>query len=293
MAADSTQSLMRPMALRHTLVSMLFALVIAEVAIQSSDLVMAIGDDWSDIGLTKALGHDIWLVLAPITHLMLVLVLVCTSWVGWSKSISHSDARDVSEIFSIDFLLLLIELLLVVMYFVLARSVEPNTSLISNRHVQTSAASLPSAVPEALWLMMIYTGYFVWDILTDALPRHFPKEKRPFSQRQLVLSWSATLLSGAGVRCMVSALSVVGAYIVFCTAKSNLQQPFNVVCADMALLCIVIWFWKGKSWEPWIIKFLMPWEEHRKGGREFDKSASSITISLVLIFIYLFFLYLM
>ena len=290
MATDAPQSLMHPMTLRHTLVSMLFALVIAELAIQSSDLVTAIGNEWTDFGLRNAFSQNIWLVLAPITHLILVLTLVCTSWVGWSKSISHVDARDVSEIFSIDFFLLLVELLLVVMYFVLARSVEQNISLISDQHVQTSTAHLPSAVPEALWLMMIYVGYFVWDVFTDALPRHFPAEKRPFFHRNSILSWLTTLLSGVAVRCLVSALSIVGAFAVFSIARSSPQAPVNVVCADTALLCIVIWFWKGKSWEPWIVKFLMPWELHRKGGRELDGAGPSIKISFLLIFAYLVFL---
>jgi hypothetical protein len=51
----------------------------------------------------------------------------------------------------------------------------------------------------------------------------------------------------------------------------------------------------AKSWEPWVVENLMPWEKNRKGGRQLKVEGSSFAFraSVVLIPIYILFLLLM
>ena len=129
-------------------------------------------------------------MIAPVSHLVLVLAVICMSWVGWSRSIDRGDARDVDDIFSVGFLLLLIELLLVVSYFVLASSVELTTPLSRGQQNLPAAIASPSAAPEAFWILLIFVGYCIWDLFADALPRYYKeKAKGPFYDFSRCLNW--------------------------------------------------------------------------------------------------------
>lgn len=296
-ANSSGASSISQMALRHTFVSMLFALAIAEVAIQSSNLVSIVRDSSannSPLYFLRDVPFDgVWLMVAPISHLILVLMVICMSWVGWSHSIERGNARDVSRIFSVEFLLLLIELLLVVSYFVLARSVELVSPLSPGQQSLSAAISSPSATTEAFWLFLIFIGYCIWDFFADALPGNFPEEYGPLYDRNATLNWISIVLSGMAVRCLVSAISAAATYVVFTIAKSSNQNPLEVAVADLALLCVVIWFWTGKGLEPLLAKKLIPWERHRKGHRDFASIGASIRATVFLGPIYLFFLFLL
>ncbi len=282
------------MALRHTLVSMLFALVIAEVAIQASNVLTVAGDRWGEIEIARlfesAPARDIWLLVAPMSHLLLVMILICMSWVGWSRSIYRSDTRDVTKIYSINFLLLLIELALVVLYFVLARSVELRHSSLTSQEDISALIPNPSGAPEALWLTTIYAGYFVWDFFADALPRYYPKSSRPFFEQIPILSGITVVISGVLVRCLISAVSAIAAFVVFRISSESSGDPLAAVCADMALMCIVFWFWLGKGWEPWLVQHVFTWERNREGTRGTEESSSSIQATLVLLPTYVLFL---
>jgi len=279
------------MALRHAFVSMLFALVIAEIAIQASNLVAVASNEWATKSVLTVL-RDVpspggWLMLAPMSHLLLVFVLISMSWVGWSRSIERGGSRDIHQIFSIPFLLLLIELLLVVLYFILARSVELHT-----KDAPPVTISRPSSIPEAWWITVIFLGYVIWDIFNDALPRYYPKDKRPLAGNPF-LSWLIVLAFGFVARCWVSLVCAGAACLVLWRSGSPSQTPLQVVFADLALLCVVVWFWMAKSWEP-LVENLIPWEKNRERGRHFEESSIALRASaVVLIPIYILFLALM
>jgi hypothetical protein len=176
---------------------------------------------------------------------------------------------------------LLVELLLVVLYFILARSVE-----LQSKEAPPVTITTPSLIPEAWWLTLIFLGYVVWDIFYDALPSHLPKDKRPLAGVP-VLSWLIVLTSGFIARCWVSLACAGGAWLVLRYAAPS-QTPLQVAFGDLALICVVVWFRIAKSWEP-LIENLVPWEKHRKGVRQFQASPAAV----VLIVIYILFLALM
>jgi hypothetical protein len=273
-------------ALRHSFVSMLFALVVAEVAIQASRLFEVIANPQSGMSIIGILRDvpvsNSWTVLAPLGHLILVFVLVSTSWVGWSRSIDRD--RDIEQIFSVSFLQLLIELSLVVLYFVLARSVELTSS-------GPAAIPSPSVVPEAKWLFCIYVGYAVWDLFNDALPSKYPEHEWPWFKNSPVLRWLGILISGVVARCSVSALCA-GAVCLVTKLAGPSSTALSAASGDAALLCVVIFFWLAKDWEPWIASVIAP-ERHRKGTRATGQLKLRHVGSIALIFIYIIFLILM
>lgn len=96
--------------LRFGFVEMLFALTVAEIAIQLGELFT------SDLVF--------WEAPTPYAHLSLALILVAASWVGWATSRAEGAKRDVKKIFSWEFVVLLIDVVLVVSYFILVKGVD-------------------------------------------------------------------------------------------------------------------------------------------------------------------------
>lgn len=146
--------------LRWILVSTLYALVLAEVAHQSVSLV-ARRCGWRDLS-------------TGISHLLLVAALVTTSWVGWSVSIAHDPHAEhrVSGVFSLPYVVLLIDVGLLTAYFILARA--------AGIPKKKDEPIVASAKPESFWLMVVFGGYVLWDIVThgalegDFWPRAYP-----------------------------------------------------------------------------------------------------------------------
>jgi FtsH-binding integral membrane protein len=133
--------------LRWILVSTLYALVLAEIAHQSVSLVGREHGGWRDLS-------------TGISHLLLLAGLVTTSWVGWSAAIvreEHAEHR-LESIFSLPYLLLLLDIGLLTAYFIFAKE--------AGIPKAKSAEIKPSAKPESFWLMVVFGGYVLWDIVT-------------------------------------------------------------------------------------------------------------------------------
>jgi len=111
---------------------MMFALAVAEVAIQFAKLMQEKPSFPPNLP-------------AAYVHLSLALVVIATSWVGWSLAPATGARLDVKEIFQPEFLVLLIDVILVICYFVL---------------VQSSPAN------DAFWVLVIFILYSIWDLLT-------------------------------------------------------------------------------------------------------------------------------
>ena len=124
--------------LHFSFVEMLFALAIAQVAIGVADLIQ---DDWD--------------YLPAYFHLLLAIIVITTSWVGWRQS-AFSGSK-VKTIFGRDFIELMLDVLLVIFYFILARGVE---SPHENKNMTVPAEN------EAFWVMVIMISYFVWDCVS-------------------------------------------------------------------------------------------------------------------------------
>ena len=132
--------------LRWLLVSALYALAIAEIAVQSANLV---ANKKRSLGDTSAVA----------AHLILVTFVVTTSFVGWTLAV----ARDVHpehhlvNIFSAPYLLLLVDVWLLVAYFIMAKR--------AGAPKKEDSELDPSAAKGSFWLVMVFGGYFLWDII--------------------------------------------------------------------------------------------------------------------------------
>ena len=194
-------------ALHREFVGMLFALAIAEVAIQASVAVN------SGIGFQKC--------LPAYSHLALAACLIATSWVGWGWS--TRSLSDIRSVFSRNFVELVVDLLLVGVYFFIAKGAE----LPDKNGVVT-----PSLVNETKWMPVVFILYLLWDVLTKLFegPR-VVNGRWPIVQR----GWGTVL-------CLIMAFG----------AKSHLAgisnvTTSNVLTADGALLCLVFLFRAAKA----------------------------------------------
>jgi hypothetical protein len=94
--------------LRHEFVGMMFALAIGEVGLQAASLVQA---------------GNILHYLPAYSHLFLATIVIATSWVGWSLSWAPGGRADVTGIFQWEFVILLLDVALVIVYFILVRTI--------------------------------------------------------------------------------------------------------------------------------------------------------------------------
>src|SRR4051812_7548266 len=94
---------------RHEFVGMMFAVTIGEVGLQVASLVQA-----------KHYAH----FLPFYSHLLLAIIVITSSWVGWSLSQAPGNRRDVDGVFTWGFWTLLLDVFLVITYFIMVRTVE-------------------------------------------------------------------------------------------------------------------------------------------------------------------------
>jgi hypothetical protein len=199
---------------RFGFVELLFALTAAEIAVQFADLVSKVE--------AVAVG------LPAYAHLTLAFILVATSWVGWSRSIAPGAKRDVQAVFSADFIVLLIDVLLVIFYFIVVKGVD---QIIKN--TDGSVAVVASANNECLWIAVIFAGYFLWDVMTKAVIGTDNNKRIVLGFRILEMSfWSRGWISAA---CLV--LAIIAWYFL-----KDLSGPTQVIVADLALLALVLLF---------------------------------------------------
>lgn len=226
--------------LRFAFVEMLFALTIAQVAIQVAKLV-------DDLGLQKGLFES----PASYTQLLLATVLVATSWIGWKMSVATGNQMEIESVFTFPFLILLLDVLLVVFYFILVTTTEMPTG--SGRIVD------PSAHEELFWMLAIFVGYLVWDILTKAIaPR--------FSQTGIGST------SGFWKRSRITIVCTVAAAVA-CLLLWSTHTQWKVVLVDLSLLSLVLTFrawkqsprvkgtrvWRGVTPVAFLVLMLLAW----------------------------------
>jgi hypothetical protein len=200
--------------LRYAFVEMLFALAVSQVAIHAADL----------LGIQGTFLEK----LPGFAHLALGLIVIAASWVGWRQSQSPGMKEQIRSQFSLRFVGLLIDVLLVILYFVLVRSVEIEQEAGATVHASASA------LPEAFWLMAVFAVYAVWDLIADV-----------FSAGCLpALSLFKLLWKGIRVAVVCAAsslLSLALCYVVYCAARDAVDG-IAVALLDAALLIVVLLF---------------------------------------------------
>ncbi|MCA8992209.1 MAG: hypothetical protein KDA88_09540 [Planctomycetaceae bacterium] len=183
--------------LHFAFVEMLFALAIAQVAVEAADLA-------NSSSVAQWLEH-----LPAYTHLVLATVIIAASWVGWGSS--KSSKSPIKHVFSGHFFKLLVDVFLVVCYFIIVRTVE---TLDANGDIN------PSANPEVLWTMVILITYFIWDLLTKG---------RPSFTKFLRRGWASLL-------CAICAI------VAFMYLPTKSHEVWAVVISDVALMVLVVMF---------------------------------------------------
>ena len=200
--------------LRHEFVGMMFAVAIGEVGLQTAALLQA--------------GHMIRF-LPAYSHLVLATLLIATSWVGWTLSVAPGARHDVSGIFEWEFVILLLDVLLVVLYFVLVRSVDFAKD--------QAAPHIASASKVAGLIVVIFALYLTWDFFTKVLVswKHRIESKTSMRNHFDSLWWRSN-----GVRMLPSLLCLIVSWVTVRLFKS-VDAP-HMLTADIALIALVLLF---------------------------------------------------
>ena len=193
--------------LRYNFVGMLFALAIGEVASAASHVVSAAGSLAAKLPVSA--------------HLVLATLLIATSWLGWSTSLRRRGMLTTKTPFSRDFIGLLLDVLLVVMYFILVQQAEISDDA-------PFALKPASAVPEATWLAWIFAVYISWDLVSDVW-----QEWNKFGLK------SALGLIMASISCslLCTLLTCLVLWRAYATSKNT-----DVVLLDCSLAAVVMLF---------------------------------------------------
>jgi len=155
--------------LHLTFVEMLFALAIGQIAIELSKII-----DYQLMSTQPFLS-----VVPAYSHLLLAAVVISTSWVGWRNS--RFSGTHIKDVFTLDYIELAVDVILVFMYFVLARAVDipdsPNDSF------------TPIASFEAKTVAIIISTYAVWDIVSCRTDSTKLKQRLWASIICTIISW--------------------------------------------------------------------------------------------------------
>ena len=194
---DSRAEVERGKELHREFVGMLFALAIAQVAVEAATIV---NSQLSSAAKAPALFH-----------LLLAVLVIATSWVGWGRSAYSLSA--VRSAFTFDFVELLLDVWLVCIYFFLVHGAERIQAVAGVTTIEHASAAV-----EALWVGVMFVTYLLWDLWTKR------KERTKLVQRGWA-SLACALLAGL-------------AFIAF----SPLRGSESVIWADLSLISLVLLF---------------------------------------------------
>lgn len=271
--------------LRRTFIAMLFALVAATIAQQIAELLFVITGGWdlasSPSKMWENLLSDHGMLFASLTHSFLALLLVSMSWVMWSKSQAAGHKTEIAHIFSKEFVILLIEVFLVVLYFAIAKTMEQNFSDYMKDKKITSYVGVASARPEALQMMWVFSVYFIWDVIVDVI--YSPRTPHPVLFRERFYSF----IQGILTYCSISLFCVFAAWLVSRAAPST-GTPYEALWGDIALVALLLFFALGKQLEFYAIKIFPGEDSRRNTKRDHPPStkASVMMVFLTAVYIY-------
>lgn len=263
--------------LQRTFIVMLFAFAVSVVAQQIAELFIVATGNWhSDLFPVSSAGNSWAVMLSVATHLLLALLMLTISWVMWSKSKAPGHLEDISEIISSKYVVFLLEILLVTLYFSLAKSVEGDFSAYSKEKTVEAYVTQPSARPEAMQMFWIFVIFTLWDYIVDVL-------KSPTNPP--AVAWKAWLLSqvtGILTYCSLSILCAIGALVVFWMAPIN-GMAVQAIAGDFALILVLLIFNQGKVLEFYLCQ-LFPRERTRTNTMRSPTTRVIVTNFLLLMF---------
>lgn len=225
--------------LHFTFVELLFSLAVAEIAQRFAGVIDKADGDF--------LETKYW---PCYSHLFLALIVITTSWIGWGKSnASHRNSKFAS-VFRLDFVELLIDVVLVIVYFVLVHRSE---DVVIDAITKASTVT-PSIVPEGVCVAMIFTLYFAWDVVSK-----WPSRIDDFGNQN---GWEK-LKDRGKISLIVMVIAIATAVIGWIVRRESLLQTITF---DFSLVCLVVlfrelkqaatdaptefWGWR-KDWQIW------------------------------------------
>ena len=235
--------------LRYTFVEMLFALAVGQIAIHTADFLSV------DASLMQ--------VLPAAMHMVLSLLVIGSSWIGWRQSKSPGMKQQIESIFSRRAIGLLLDVLLVILYFILVRSVE-----LQQKDGNTFLTPA-SARPEAVWLAWVFCIYIVWDLLADVFSPNC-LTKNSFSG----VAFQALRVSVVSVAASAICLGMT-VFVLYRAAEGLL--PIQVVLLDCALMMIVLLFRVLKVFEQPLAKLFQVQDCHAFIALRSQPRAKSLT----------------
>lgn len=206
--------------LRHEFVGMMFAVTIGEVGLQTAPLVHT--------------GCGVYF-LPAYTHLILAAIVIAASWVGWTLSVAPGARNDVKKIFQWEFIVLLVDVALVICYFILVRTVN---------FAPGERPFIAPASTVAKWIAVIFALYFVWDIVTKIII--FRSAKRVYLETGTWNRQKKIWFRNNGTRMLPTILCCILGWATWrLTARAD---SVHAITADLALLCLVLFFRASKEW---------------------------------------------
>lgn len=197
-----------PRGLRFVFVQMLFALTMGELAREAAGLIEV---------------APLRVAPSSYSHLILAFILITSSWVGWSSSSAPGNRLRVVSMFSWSFAVLVLDVVLVICYFIIVKGVEkPQGNLIS-----------ASANNETTWILVVFLGYLIWDFITKGVIQDEDKNTLSFWDRI-----SGRHFWGRGYASLVCSCLAAASWL----ALRNQTSQRNVILADGTLLALIVLF---------------------------------------------------
>ena len=265
--------------LQKTFIAFLFAFAISVVAQQLAELLVVITSNWKFVLTPAETGADngtyAWPLSAIFSHSLLALLMLSVSWVMWSRSKAAGHVVDVEVIFSMKFITLLLEILLVTLYFSLAKSAEGDFAAYSKEKTIASYITSSSSRPESMQMLAIFAMFAVWDYFVDV--EMSPQTPAPAGVFRGV--WSR--VTGILTYCSVSLACALGAAVLYAAAP-HIQQPAQAFWGDVGLIALLLLFNQGKPLEHYLFK-VFPSEASRVTTKRIPTLAGNLRIVLLLI----------
>ena len=264
--------------LQRTFIAMLFAFAVSVVAQQIAELLIVVTSNWTislPSGLTQFDAKTVWGLLSVATHCFLALLMLCISWVMWSRSRAAGHLGELTDVFSVKFVTFLVEVLLVTLYFSLSKSAEGDFTAYSQQKTVTSFLTPSSVRPEALQMFCIFCIFAVWDLIVDVAIS--PRNPLPTG------FWSrcAAFVTGILTYCLISLLCAAGAFTLHQVAPTN-QNAFQTVFGDIGLIALLLFFNQGKALEYYVRK-LFPSEASRQNTARTPTVRSNVVTGLLVV----------
>jgi hypothetical protein len=159
--------------LRNTFISMLFALAASQCAISGYD-------NFVSILLSNSCITDFTLFVPILTHLILCVVVLTTSWIGWSATFSRKDRPKPEGVFCRDHFILMIDVIILGLYFSLVKSLDRVSDL--------------DASSEVYLMSIVFVFYAIWDLFFS---ENSVGIMNRFCNSWLTILFSIVLVSGA------------------------------------------------------------------------------------------------